>query len=323
MIAKHFLIPAITLFVFPFSVTFAADDAQAWLLKMSQAISQLNYQGTFVYQHGKQLEAMKIIHRAEGGSVSERLISMNGSPREVIRDNAEVRCYLPDQNSVVVGHRRAESKGFPSILPENLQLLHQNYQIKVGRSGRVTDRDAQLIVILPLDQYRYGYHLWADKKTGLLLEADLINTKGGIIERFMFTDIVIGKPILPQALLPRAKGKEMVWYRQSDKPSSDKVSLPWKATQLPKGFTLSASMKHSSPMRGIPADHLVYSDGLAAVSIFIEEQVQPQKNKMLGPNYMGAVHTYGSQVDNYWITVVGEVPEKTVKLIGRSVKADN
>ena len=297
----------------------AADVANEWLMRMSQAARTLNYEGRFVYQHNNQLEAMQIVHRVENGSINEKLVSLNGVPREVIRDNEEVRCYLPDENSVVVEHRKANGKSFPAILPEHLQLLDANYDISLGRNGRIADRDAQLIAISPRDQYRYGYYLWADSKTGLVLAADLINTQGQAIERFMFTQISIGADIELSALRPRSEGKNMVWHRGSRHVARADLKPDWKVARLPKGFTLSASMISTMPMHNVPAEHMVFSDGLAAVSVFIEKMKKGKKAGMRGPSSMVAVHAFSTVIDDHRVTVVGEVPAATVAQIGGSL----
>ncbi|MFQ5546575.1 MAG: sigma-E factor regulatory protein RseB domain-containing protein, partial [Acidiferrobacterales bacterium] len=161
------------------SAAAAGDAAYDWLMRMNQATRMLNYDGTFVYQHGDQLEAMRIIHAVRDGSVRERLVSLNGSAREVIRDDQQVMCYLPDRKSIIVEHRFVgRDKSFPVILPESVTVLKKNYMIQLGAPGRVAGRAAQVVIIRPRDQYRYGYHLWADKETGLLLKADLVDHMG-------------------------------------------------------------------------------------------------------------------------------------------------
>lgn len=297
---------------------FAEDDAYAWLLKINQAARKLNYEGTFVYQSGGHLETMRIVHRVSDGSVEERLISLTGAPREVIRTDNEVRCYLPDQNSIVVEHRGANGKSFPAIVPDRLRDLDDNYVIEMGKSGRVTGRMAQRIVIKPRDDFRYGYHLWADRDTGLLLKAELLNDQGKVLEQFMFTDIRVGGVIPPAALEPQTQGKGMVWYRNNGSDSAAQSVHAWAATRLPKGFKLSSSMTRKMSIRDRAAEHLVYTDGLAAVSIFVEK-ARERAPTMEAPSGMGALYIFSRPIDSHYITVVGEVPPKTVTLIGNSI----
>jgi sigma-E factor negative regulatory protein RseB len=305
--------------LFVCSTAMAADAAHEWLMKINHAARDLEYDGIFVYQHDTQLEAMHIFHKVENKSVKERLVSLNGAPREIVRDATEVRCYWPDKNSVMVEYRKADAKGFPSILPERMQDLDEYYVLRLGNTERITGRVAQLVIVKPVDQYRYGYHLWADADTGLLLKADLLDTKGAILEQFMFTQINIGIKIPDAALAPGMTGKSMVWYREDGDTRNVSGKPGWSASRLPKGFRLSAHMTRRLPMRKQPVEHLVYTDGLAAVSVFIEKQEKGVKPFMQGPSRMGAVHAMSAQSGDYQITTVGEVPAATVAFIGGSV----
>lgn len=301
------------------TAVFAEDSAHEWLKKINHAVRNLEYEGVFVYQHDAQLETMRIYHKVEKGVDHERLVSLNGAPREIIRDGREVRCYWPDKNSVMVEYRKADNKNFPAILPEQLQDLDEYYVLQLGDKERITGRPVQLVVIKPADQYRYGYHLWADKETGLLLKADLLDTKGNVLEQFMFTQINIGAKIPASALAPGMAGKSMVWYREDGDTRSIPAKPGWTAARLPNGFKLSMHMTRRVPKRNRPVEHFVYTDGLAAVSVFVEKQEKDAKPFMQGLSHMGAVHAYGSRVDDYQITTVGEVPAETVSLIGGSV----
>lgn len=302
--------------------TIAADLAYDWLMKMNRATRQLNYDGTFVYQHDGQLEAMRIVHSVEEGSVRERLVSLNGAAREVIRDDRQVMCYLPDRKSVVVEHRLTREKSFPVILPERVRDLGKNYSIELGRPGRVVGRDAQLVIIKPRDVYRYGYHLWADRESGLLLKADLVDHMDNTLEQFMFTQVDIGRTIEAADLQPAVAGDRMVWYwgKTMDTAVAEPVQ-GWSAGRLPSGFMLSNYMMRKNPTRNKFVEHLVYSDGLAAVSVFIEKLDRSARSAVRGASRMGAVHAYGKVLNAYQIIAVGEVPAATVELIGKSVSA--
>jgi sigma-E factor negative regulatory protein RseB len=302
------------------AAAFAADVARDWLMKINNAAHTLNYDGAFVYQHNAQLEAMRIVHKMENGSAKERLVSLNGVAREIIRDNKEIRCYWPDKNSAMVEYRKTQDKNFPSILPDRLQGLDENYVLKLGRTERIAGRTAQLVTITPNDEYRYGYHLWADQDSGLLLKAELLDSQGAALERFMFTQLNVGGKIPDSALKPGVAGEGLVWHRADDKDvKPDDAKQHWTAGKLPSGFRLSMHFMRHVPMREKPVEHLVYTDGLATVSVFIEKQEKEAKPIMLGPRHMGAVHAHGAHVDDFQITVVGEVPAETVSMIGESV----
>ncbi len=305
------------------SAATAGEEAYSWLMKMNQATRTLNYDGTFVYQHGDQLEAMRIIHAVRDGSVRERLVSLNGSAREVIRDDQQVMCYLPDRKSIIVEHRfLGRDKSFPVILPESVTVLKKRYVIQLGAPGRVSGRDAQVVIIRPRDQHRYGYHLWADKETGLLLKADLVDHMGKILEQFMFAQVKIGHVIDAAHLQPAMGVDDMAWYvgKTMDHTSVEPAE-GWTVSKVPAGFVLSNRIMRKTPAHGNPVEHLVYTDGLAAVSVFIEKVDKGTRSVIVGGSTMGAVHAFGNIVDNHQIIVVGEVPATTVESIARSVVA--
>jgi len=299
----------------------AGDSAHDWLVKMDQAGRRLNYEGAFVYQHGDRLEAMRIVHKVANGSVRERLVALNGAAREIIRTEREVLCYLPDENSVVVEHRKADSLGFPAIRPERLPELEKYYQMRLGKTGRVAGRPAQVVIILARDGYRYGYRLWADQETGLPLKADLLADDEKTIEQFMFAHINIGVAIPASALAPSTPGKGLTWHRERAVEDSAAATQPerWQAGRLPEGFRLSKRLVRKVPALNKVVEHLVYSDGLATVSVFIEKPEPGARPEMLGPSRMGAVHAFGARVNDHHVTAVGEVPAATVALIGGSM----
>ncbi len=310
-----------------------ADDAQTWLTKIDRAARALNFEGVFVYRHDDKMETMRIVHGVNQGKVQERLVSLTGAPREIIRSDGEVTCYLPDENSVVVEHRRGPlqrrtpGKAFPSILPQQISDLAKNYDFQLGRAGRVADRDAQLISIKPKDGYRYGYELWADKATALLLRADLLDDHNRTVEQFVFTSITPDAKITATDLSPRLGKKTMVWHRSNGDNDTADQSKDWVVERLPPGFTLSTRVMRKNPVLAKATEQLVYSDGLATVSVFIEklsaDKDKSHEPKRNGVNHMGAVHAFMKVIDDHQITVVGEVPAASVDLIGQSVKSSS
>ena len=295
----------------------AVADPQALLARIQRAALQLDYDGVFVYQQGDQLESLRIVHRA--GGAGERLLSLNGVPREVIRTEREVRCYLPDENAVMVEHRRADHRNFPALLPEALAGLTRHYQIRSGKSSRVAGRKVQSVQIKPRDGYRYGYELWADEATGLLLKASLMDDQQRVVEQYMFTQVAIGKTIPETELQPQNRGKGLVWHRPEN-PATPTMNESWEARQLPPGYTLTERMLRKLPKRRHPVEHLVYSDGLSVVSVFVEPvDESAQAAAVTGVTKMGAIHAFGKVVDGRQVTVVGEAPAATIDMIGDSV----
>lgn len=302
----------------------AGHDGHYWLKKMSHAVHSLNYDGEFIYQHDMQLESMRILHRVQRGKIRERIISLNGAQREILRDNDEVRCYLPDEKSVVVSHRqsRSKEKRFPAILPEDLSMLEESYTIATGATERVTQRRAQVLHIKPRDRFRYGYILWADTETGLLLKSALVGADGRVLEQFMFTRVQIGGDIADAALAPGVpKSKDMVWREMARPPRADLAGAHWLVKGAPKGFMVRVAVTREGDSKTPSMTHLVLSDGLAAVSVFIEPAGAGRSPEAM--SHMGAVHAWQFRSGKYWLTVVGEVPEETVKMIAKGVVRKN
>jgi sigma-E factor negative regulatory protein RseB len=296
-----------------------AADPESLLARMQRAAQTLNYDGIFVYQNGDRLESLRIVHRVGPRGVEERLVSLNGAPREIVRTDREVRCYLPDGHAALIEHRRAGKQGFPSLLPGSPSLLGRAYAVQTGREGRVAGRNVRLVTISPRDGYRYGYQLWADEASGLLLKAGLVDEQGRVVEQYMFTEVSIGRPIANAALAPQYLTREAARQPVSEPTLADTPGQ-WQPGRLPDGFALTARVVRNLPGSEGTVEHLVYSDGLAVVSVFIEPVTDASGPAAVdGLSRMGAVHAFGTVIDDRRVTVVGETPAATVAMIGESI----
>ena len=322
---SHYSSESLIIFVsllLPSTLALAAqeqNEVQAWLEKMHSAVHRLNYEGIFVYGQHNQLSSMKIIHGVDDKGERERLISMDGSGREVIRDNDKVTCYLPDRNSVVVEKSRPRSN-FPPRFPIDIKTLEQNYNLSLDGKGKVAGYISQKINILPKDKFRYGYHLWVEEKTGLLLKTHLVIEDDTPIEQFMFTQLQFYDRIPAEHLQPGVDSSQFNWHESTVKkqPLPARKTTNWQVTQLPAGFKSDVKRMTTLPDNLMPVEHLIFTDGLATVSVFIEEMMDSENN-LRGGSHMGAVHVFGLALDDHYITVIGEVPYITVKMIGESV----
>jgi sigma-E factor negative regulatory protein RseB len=236
----------------------------------------------------------------------------------VIRDNKKVTCILPDTKAVVVEKGRPKGK-FPPPFPSSIQELNKYYQFSLANQQKVAGQLAQQIYIKPKDQYRYGHRLWVDVKTGLLLQKYLLNEAGKPLEKFMFTRIEYKDHIPDELLQPRKIGKEFTWYQADDVPPGGKNGLQhWQVGWLPAGFTQDTQREHKLPANNKPLEHMVFSDGLASISVFIEPQGD-KDNHLTGGSSMGAVSAHGKHIDGFHVTVVGEVPQIAVRKVCASV----
>ena len=292
-------------------------DPLSWLGRIATAGQRLNYSGTFIYQSGKNFETSRIVHMADANGEHERLEVLDGSPREVIRTNSEVRCVLPEQKTVIIdrpGGRRA----FPSRLPASFAGLAENYRIRKGEVGRVAGLEAQLVVLEPKDDLRYGYQLWAELQSGLLLKARTVDERGEIIEQFTFSDVKIGGDIGSEAFRPRyAKdGEWRVVHANGVEVGRDESG--WRLNAPLTGFSLMSIVRRPLGRDRGEALHLVYSDGLAAVSVFIEPA--DGAHAPIGPLASGAINIYKRMVGQHLVTALGEVPLRTVQRLGDGIE---
>ena len=265
-------------------------DAMAWLKKIAAASRQVNYAGTFVYQHGNQSETSRIAHLVHAGGESERLEILDGPPREIIRNNENVTCYLPESKTVVIEKRLARS--FPAALPEKVSGITDNYVIKKGGQNRVAGYDCQVIVLEPKDNLRYGHKFCVELRTALPLRARMYSDGNELVESFAFTQLTLGSGVSRDMLRSRYAGKTQTW--RVDKSALERSEMSadtgWVLNNRPAGFNKLTEMKRSIAGRPASVSHIVYSDGLAAISVFIEPM--PTSPPPPGPTYQGAVNIY-------------------------------
>jgi sigma-E factor negative regulatory protein RseB len=301
---------------------FAANtiDAREWLERMTSAMTKMSYQGTFVYSQGGSLETMRITHLVDEDGVHERLYSINGPHREVIRDNTGVRCILGDPNAVM--EDRAITGAFFPVIPEEV-LSNENaqYKFKIGSFNRVAGQVAKKISIIPVDEYRYGYELWLDQFSGLLLKWVLYDSERKPIAKLMFTELNLGDDILLEELKSNTPFEDFVKL-ESGMPESEllsKSTLEWKPATLPPGFKLSNHSVQEEKGENV-FEHQVYSDGLASVSVYIEN-AKPDSGSEQGVSKLGTANAFSRSLGTKQVTVIGEVPSVTVQAIAQAVMA--
>jgi len=300
-------------------VVYADNEAVSKLEHMRKAAQQLNYKGIFSYQTGSKLHSISIIHRADDQGEIERLITLNGVPRELIRTNDMVMCVYPEGQPVQENHRPI-GRGFPIDLLKRLLAASDYYQIKLGREERVASHHTQELVMTPIDDYRYGYHLWVDKQNDLLLQADVVNSSD-VLESFAFSSIDINIDIPDTLLQPKMQGNKISWNRKKQVSNQGKPLIfnhsPWQVVWLPNGFKLVMQQNRLKARNGVVVEQRVYSDGLSSISVFFEK-IHAQHG-LYGGIRRGIVNAYGTIIKGHFVTVVGEVPARTVEKVAMAV----
>lgn len=278
----------------------------------TNAIQNASYRGTIINSQAGDLNVLRIFHRRENDIQQQRLVAINGPAREIIRKGSKVISILPSKKLVLISHQRR--KGALGRLTElTLKEIKQSYNLKTGGIQRVAGRVCRVLRIVPGDKYRYGYRLSLDKKTRLPLKLELINNQH-VLERLIFARIHFEKEMPDQLFESRynLEGYRVIKHRAVEK-SREKASVPiWTATRLPPGFERVASGVREVTKKA-EIRQILYSDGLASVSAFIAPA--GLRAPLKGSTSRGPVHAYGRMANDRQITVVGEVPAVTVKLI--------
>ena len=296
-----------------------AVEPRQMLERMTAAMSQMTYQGTFVYIQGDNVETMRITHVSGRDGVRERLVAVSGTPREVLRDSSGVRWVLADDRSVFEDPAFNNSF-FPELPLDQNDQTELSYSLKHGSRARIAGHYARNLKVLPKDKYRYGYSLWLEEHSGLLLKWELIDSKQKSLAKLMFTDVRLGSEVDVKELKPTTELKKFKTV-ESELPSGrglSKTAPRWQPDRLPQGFQLTAHRYFGQQDQGV-YEHLVYSDGLATVSVYIES-ADPESNPQAGVKRLGTTHAFSRMTDDMLITVVGDVPAITVKFIADAVK---
>lgn len=297
----------------------ADADALSWLQRIRLAAEKLSYTGTFVYRSGEQSETSRIIHVAGKNGARERLETLDGQRREIVRSGSEVKCYLPDSMTVKVD-KQADHLGFPKLLPENLQDIGTHYEVSRGGIERIAGYECQAILLEPRDKMRYGHKLCAESATGMLLKSQTFDERNELVEQFAFTQIAIGGKIDHGQLKSRFLTQAREWnVENSGAVATSLAASGWSINAPLPGFKKLTEMKRNQG-GSKEIGHVVYSDGLAALSVFIEPIAKKAPLPQPGSSRQGAINIYSRQLENHLVTVVGEVPAETVKKLAEAVE---
>ncbi len=296
-----------------------AEEVYGWLERMNRAVLSLDYEGRFVYQHGDHLEALFIRHSVADGVESERLISLNGSHRQIVRDNDSVMCVIPKQKAVDVD-RRASGRRLSPISPIRPAQLVNHYSFEMGDTTRVAGRPVQDVIIRPKDGLRFGYELSLDQQHALPLRTAMLDKNGRKVSQILFTQLRIGEfadPIASAEPLPVHENPHQAAWKSEAR--AQLMQAPaWVFSELPPGFMLNVHRRQPHPASDTYREHFIFSDGLATVSVYVEPSGAVSIN---GAVDAGPMNAYGRDLGGYHVTAVGEVPAATVRLFSDAIRA--
>lgn len=305
------------------------EQAKQWLERMVQTTQHLNYEGTFVYVQGPHIEVMRLIHGYSPDGEKQRLLSLTGSPREIVVSKEGVVALQPGQTGTL-GSNGYQYTGFPISIPREIGRLEGQYSFTLEEQDRVAGLEAQVVAIKPRDALRYGYRLWLDQRNGMLLRSAVMDDKDAVVEQVMFTDLQI-KPQLDDSLFrPPTSAALAAAAPVSPAPAPDNAKPPtgtpisrsaWRVAQLPVGFEKILHNRFAESSGRHPTEHMVFADGLATISVFLE-RLDGGAAILQGQSQLGSMNAFGIKVDDYQILVVGEVPITTVQNIATSISYD-
>lgn len=287
--------------------------------KAGQAAHQMNYKGIFVYQSGGNVSSTQIMHMNYGPAGEfARVVQLDGQPREMLRQGNDVVIYQPKSEKVMIDKRRLQ-QGFPAVLPRISDDIRANYQARTAGTERIGGRDAQIVMLEPHDKYRYRCKMWMDRDSGLLLKMAFFNDRDEVVEQVAFSQLML------------MEGVAMDWFRPEVQPGKNYVITPeekvtpaaaqgddWVLGQLPPGFRKTEQVQRSVPGKPHPVHQLVFCDGLASVSLFIEP-IRQGATIRAGNFSQGATNVFVGVNNGHQIVVLGEVPAATLTQISNAV----
>jgi sigma-E factor negative regulatory protein RseB len=300
-----------------------AREVRSWLMRIHDAAGHRNFEGTFVVSGGGTVSSARIAHYCEGTSQFERSEALVGQAREVLRRDDEVTTLWPASRTAVIEQRSLAAQ-FPALLAAGADRIADHYEVSRMGVQRVAGREANVLTVRPRDPYRYGYRLWADQTSGLLLRADVLGLNSEVLETSAFSDVVIGVKAQPDSvLLPMHHLQGYHVLRPTLTPTQLQAE-GWQLRAPVAGFEQVSCVLRSLPAVGpsvgpVGGDRAtsrvlqtIFSDGLAYVSVFIEP-FNPSRHTRAVESAVGPTQTLTLQQGDWWVTVLGDVPPATLR----------
>lgn len=294
----------------------AQSSPGEWLDRMSDAVAVMSYEGTVIRRQNGTSDTLKVARKIVDGVINERLTTQEGNGLEIIRVGNEVHCILPDKKTVLVEEWNNQSTLFSALPTSNVRYAAQ-YDVSLVREDRVAGRSAVMLAIRPHDEFRFGHRIWLDQKTAFPLKTQLLDVNGDIIEQVKFAEIRFGSRVSQNVLMPSVSIESFTWYKEPARYRQVDIDTSWNSVDIPPGFRTMSTKTEIESATESSVTHIVYSDGLADVSVFI---TQEDDKGLTGASTLGTSNSYGTQLGGFQITVVGKVPASTVARIATSMQ---
>lgn len=297
-----------------------------WLTRMHGASRQRNYIGTFVVSSGGNMTSAKIWHVCDGEQQVERVESLSGEPRSTYRRNDQVITFMPQSRTAVAETR--ESLGlFPELLRASDPSIGQFYAAQEAGTERVAGHDADIVQLQPRDSLRFGYRIWSEKSSGMLMKVQTLDVDGTVLEQSAFSELQIDAPVSVAKL---TRMMENTGGYRVDRPELVKTTATaegWTMKNPVAGFRPMACHKRPAPgadaSKAGGAIQWVFSDGMASVSLFVEA-FDAKRHKVEGVMALGATHALTRRMSDksgdWWLTVIGEVPRHTLAAFAQGLE---
>lgn len=303
------------------SSTLPTRSVNEWLTRMHEASRQRNYTGTLVVSTGTVMSASRIWHVCDGEQQMERIETLTGAPRTTIRRNNDVITFAPDEKRAWIEKR--ESLGlFPELLRTPANVIPDFYDVQERGGERVAGYSSDVVDIVPRDVLRFGYRIWSERDSGLVVKLQTTDLKGQVLEQLAFSELKLDAPVRMDKLKKQMKdtrGYEVF------RPALVKTSAEaegWTVKAMVAGFQpMSCHTRERaapSPAR-VDAMQCVFSDGLASVSLFIEPLGTDLAGEE-GRSVMGATHLLRRRLATHWVTAMGEVPMETLMRMSEALE---
>lgn len=297
--------------------TWAAELTPHELLdRMNQAVRLLDYEGRFVVQSGDRLDALYLVHRVDDGAEKERVVSLTGKPREIIRSDEAVACLVAGSERPINVGRRAHGRSFSPLNGVSGEQLDSLYEMQLLADGRVAGRTAHQLLIKPRDDLRFGYRLYIDRATGLPLRSAMYDENQTVLSQMMFVELRVDDDITPiefdLAAMQKARPDDAIATLR------ERLAPPaWHFTEVPAGFKLNAHRRRALTDGSGALEHFIFSDGLATVSVYV--MPTDGEHAMPGVSRLGNAKVVGRKMGDRDVLALGEVPDKTLTLFAQAV----